>query len=102
MIGFYGWPCSAITRKEMALLVKWRSRLNTPITKVIQKAIVDWDKEEEKQWEKRKRKSNLDRTSTQTHHKKEEENRQSINSRSKGLLGLANPNDQESYSNNNF
>ena len=56
MIGSYGWPCSAITRKEMALLVKWRSRLNTPITKVIQKAIVDWDKEEEKRWEKKKRK----------------------------------------------
>lgn len=51
MIAPYGWPCSAISREEMAILVKWRGRLNLPITKIIKMAVIEWDKREEKTWE---------------------------------------------------
>lgn len=54
MINPYRWPCSALKSEEMAKLTKWRERLGIPITQVVKKAVNEWDKKEEKKWEKKK------------------------------------------------
>lgn len=56
MIENHRWPCSALTESEMSLLVKWRRRIGLPITKIIKKAINEWDREEEKKWVEKVRK----------------------------------------------
>ncbi len=41
----YSWPASALTVKEMAILVKWRKKTGTPITKLLRQSVTCMDRE---------------------------------------------------------